>query len=599
MRIPEDKIEDVRNASDIVSIVSGYVGLKKRGQNYFGLCPFHSENTPSFSVHPGRQIYRCFGCGKGGNVFNFLMEVERITFIEAVRMLAAKAGIELPALEQTSEGPSESEQLVQANGLARDFFHSYLLNSKEADAVSAREYLAGRGYTEQAIKTYMLGYAPDSWDKLTNHAQASRISLEIMQQAGLLKRGGETNRVYDAFRDRVIFPIRNLAGRVIGFGGRRLKEPEGDRTIAKYINSPETAVYNKGKELFGLWEARNEIRRQDRAIMVEGYTDTLSLVSAGVNIVCASLGTSLTENQARLLKRFTANVSVLYDGDDAGITAAKRAVDVLLSVGCTPKVMLVPKGEDPDSFVIKAGGEAIWELLNSALGPVDFRIHASRMEGKTSQQIAHDLVASAAQIASPIDQELFLQDVSSKTGISVDALMQELARTRRLTPERRGEASNAEVRWPQAGTLTTLAEILVRNPEVRGSVFEKWNPDDVKDDRMRALFRRLYDDWAAERTPEPESILNHFEDAQVRDFLSKCLMTDDSTDLEKQLDIDLKVVKDCLKSLEIGKLKSKISLLKERMTADPSDAAIITQIQDLMRQLNDLKHSKGSNTEEF
>lgn len=596
MRIPEDKIEDVRNASNIVSIVSGYVGLKKRGQNYFGLCPFHSENTPSFSVHPGRQIYRCFGCGKGGNVFSFLMEVERITFIEAVRMLAAKAGIELPAFDQTTEGPSESEQLVQANGLARDFFHSYLLNSKEADAVSAREYLAGRGYTEEAMKTYMLGYAPDSWDKLTNHAQASRISLEIMQQAGLLKRGGETNRVYDAFRDRIIFPIRNLSGRVIGFGGRRVKEPEGDRAVAKYINSPETAVYNKGKELFGLWEARNEIRRQDRAILVEGYTDTLSLVSAGVNIVCASLGTSLTENQARLLKRFTSNVSVLYDGDDAGISAAKRAVDILLSVGCVPKVMLVPRGEDPDSYVRKTGGEAIWELLNTAVSPVDFRIHASRQEGKSAQQIARDLVASAAQIYSPIDQELFLQDVSSKTGISVEALMQELARARRTAPERRTDNAGPEDRWPPAGILTTLAEVLVRNPEARDEVFEEWKPEEIQDQSMNALFHKLYEDWAAERSVEPESILNHFENPQVRDFLSKCLMTEDMIDADKQTAIDLKVAKDCLRSLQISKLKSRISSLKEQMAANPADTSILAQIQETMRQLNEVKHSAGADS---
>ncbi len=596
MRIPEDKIEDVRNASDIVSIISGYVGLKKRGQNHFGLCPFHSENTPSFSVHQGRQIFRCFGCGKGGNVFSFLMEIERITFIEAVRMLAAKAGIELPEYEKTSEGPSESEQLVQANGLARDFFHSYLLNSNTGDAVSARDYLDKRGYTEQAIKTYMLGYAPDSWDKLTNHAQASLISSDIMQKAGLLKRGGETNRVYDAFRDRVIFPIRNLSGRVIGFGGRRLKEPEGDRIVAKYINSPETAVYNKGKELFGLWEARNEIRRQDRAILVEGYTDTLSLVSAGVNIACASLGTSLTENQARLLKRFTSNVCVLYDGDSAGVTAAKRAVDVLLSVGCTPKVMLLPMGEDPDSFVIKKGGEAIWELMNNAVGPVDFRIHASRQEGMTQQQIARDLVASAAQISSQIDQELFLQDVSGKTGISIDALMQELARTRRPGSLRRGEEDTSPSRWPLEGTLTTLVEILVRNPEVRDSVFEGWGPDEVKDERMRSLLERLHKDWKEERNPDPESILNHFEEPQVCDFLSKCLMTDDSVDIDKQLEIDLKVVKDCLRSLEVGKLKRRITLLKEQMTANPTDASILSQIQDLMRQLTKLKHSAGADS---
>jgi DNA primase len=516
-----------------------------------------------------------------------------------VRLLAAKSNIELPDYDRTSEGSSESEALVQANGVARDFFHSYLLNSKEADAVSARAYLAGRSYTEQAIKAYMLGYASDSWDKLANHAQASAISAEIMIKAGLLKRGGESNRIYDVFRDRIIFPIRNLSGRVIGFGGRRLKEPEDDRPVAKYINSPETAIYNKGKELFGLWEARNEIRKQDRAILVEGYTDALSLISAGVNIVCASLGTSLTENQARLLKRFTSNVYVLYDGDNAGISAAKRAVDVLLSVGCAPMVMLVPVGEDPDSYVIKAGGEAIWELLNAAKKPVEFRIHAAREEGQTLQQITRDLVTSAAQISSPIDQEVFLQDVSGKTGISVDALIQELLRTRMRSPVRQEEGMQTERPWPPTGTLTTLTEILVRNPEARESVFENWIPQEIKDERLQAVLTRLYEDWKSGRNAEPESILDHFTESPVRNFLTKCLLLDEEIDADKQTEIDLKFAADCLRSMGAAKLGGQIAALKQKLAATPDSAETLSELQDLMRQQKKLKHVQGPEAEEF
>jgi DNA primase len=538
-------------------------------------------------VHQGKQIFHCFGCGRGGNVYGFLMEIERITFIEAVRHLALKSHIELPVYERESDGPSESEQLVQANGLACDFFHAYLLNSQQPDAVSARKYLAGRGYTEQAIRAYMLGYAPDSWDKLTTHARNSRIPMETLLAAGLLKQGGETNRTYDAFRDRVTFPIRNLSGRVIGFGGRALKTEDGDRPLAKYINSPETAVYSKGRELFGLWEARNEIRRQDRAILVEGYTDTLSLISAGVEIVCASLGTSLTENQARLLKRFTQNVYVLYDGDSAGVNAAKRAVDVLLGAGCSPRVMLVPVGEDPDTFIRKEGAEALWELLNHSLDPVEFRVAAAKREGKTLQQIARELVASAAQIASPIDREAFLQEVSAKTGISVDALLREVPRHQPRSEDRQPARSN----WPSAGPLTTLTEILVRNPEARSEVFEDWTPELVADEKLKGLLAHLHENWKAGRTPEPDTIFDSFSEPVVRNFLSKCLLVDEDANPDKQHELELTLAADCVQALRRTELKQVIAALKEKLAATPTNAEILSELQERMRELKTMKET--------
>ena len=274
MRIPEDKIEAVRAASDIVQVVQGYVSLKKRGQNYFGLCPFHGENSPSFSVHPGRQIFRCFGCGKGGNVFGFLMEIERLTFYEAVKLLAEKAGIELPDTRgQDSDQPSEGELLVQVNGFARDFFYKQLDHGSERRRKRsarlsgiARLWQGGRRALSARLRAGRLGRAG------RGRARRRDCSQAILLQAGLVKEGRDPGRVYDAFRHRIMFPTRNLSGRVIAFNGRRLRDDDP----AKYINSPETAVYHKGRELFGLWEARGEIRTRDEAILVEGPTDCLS-----------------------------------------------------------------------------------------------------------------------------------------------------------------------------------------------------------------------------------------------------------------------------------------------------------------------------------
>jgi DNA primase len=276
-----------------------------------------------------------------------------------------------------------------------------------------------------------------------------------MIKAGLLKEGRETGRPYDAFRDRIMFPIRNLSGRVIAFGGRRLHDEKDGEPSAKYVNSPETSVYSKGRELFGLWEARNEIRRQDRAIIVEGYTDAISLVAAGIPIVCASLGTSLTENQARLIKRFTQNVYVLYDGDDAGLNAAKRASDILLTVGTSPRVLILPEDEDPDSFVKKRGSEAVWEIFNHAPSPVEFQLHLARRAKIPAAQTAKDLVQSAANILSPVEQETFLREVSSKTGISMDALLRELARNR-TKPAAQPQQQRSEI-WPTPGPEAKLS----------------------------------------------------------------------------------------------------------------------------------------------
>ena len=581
MRIPDDKIEDVRAASDILSVVQSYVTLKKRGQNYFGLCPFHQENTPSFAVNPGRQIFRCFGCGRGGNVFAFIMEMERVSFVEAVRVLAERAGIELPAWRsEEREAASESEELVRANGLARDFFHRQLVEGTSDGATEARRYLEARGYGAAVIERYLLGYAPDSWDALAQYARTAGISHSILLQAGLLKEGKEKNRPYDAFRHRIMFPIRNLSGRVIAFGGRRLREEE----TAKYINSPETAVYRKGRELFGLWEARNEIRTRGEAILVEGYTDCLSLVMAGVTVAVASLGTALTEQQARLVKRFSDRVFILYDGDDAGLGAARRAIDVLLSAGAAPQVVVLPAEEDPDSFVRKQGGEAAWKLRNEALSPIEFQLFLAKRNHVSLADAVRELVASAALMASPVEQDVFLRDISTKTAVSTDALRRELGRVR--TPGRTAEEAPARGKWPPPSPLTALTRVLVRRTELRPLIFEKWTPRDISDPRLAELLEELHREWQTESMKEPPALLDRFPESPLREFLAECLYeSEDETDDDRALEIDRKTALDCLNMMEADKLRALIAEKKRRLAEAPEEAgAILPQLQQLMRE---------------
>lgn len=590
MRIPEDKIEEVRAATDILSVVQGYVALKKKGQNWFGLCPFHPEDSPSFSVHQGKQIFRCFGCGKGGNVFGFLMEIERISYVEAVRMLATKAGIELPKWQRDEEGPSEAELLVRANTLARDFFYQQLINETAPGAREAKEYLNSRGYGREVIEHFLIGYAPDTWETLAEHARAHGVPVAVMIQAGLLKEGKEKQRPYDAFRHRVIFPIRNLAGRVIAFGGRRLRE-ENESEAAKYINSPETAVYKKGRELFGLWEARNDIRKQDRAVLVEGYTDCASLVMAGVTIAVASLGTSLTTDQARLMKRFTSNVFIMYDGDNAGLAAARRALDVLLSAGGNPRVVVLPADEDPDSFVQEQGGEAVWDLLNTARSPVEFQLEYGKRMSIPHKTSVRELLSTAALIASPVDQDIFVREIAAKTGVNLDSLRREVPRQATLPATRESISSSPPEVWPKPGPLATLAELLVRRPALRNIIFDMWTPENVEDPRLRELFTTIFEEWQSGAMREPENLLDKFPEPPVRDFISAALYNgDEDEDSHKQQQIDQQVALDCVRKMEAAKLREQIQKLREKMAqSNGEEDVLLKQISTLVKRERELR----------
>jgi DNA primase len=588
VRIPEEKIEEIRAATDIVAVVQEYVTLRKKGQNHFGLCPFHQENSPSFSVHPGRGIFRCFGCGKGGNVFGFLMEMERITFYEAIKLLAEKAGIKLPTYrESNEEGPSESELLIRGNGLARDFFYQQLTSAKSTGAQEAKSYLANRCYGDDVIERYTLGYAPDTWESLAEHARSQSFPLNVLVKAGLLKESPQTGRPYDAFRHRVMFPIRNLSGRVIGFGGRRLREEAEGPDSAKYINSPETAVYHKGRELFGLWEARSEIRRQERAILVEGYTDVVSLAIAGVSVAVASLGTSLTEDQARLLKRFTDRVFILYDGDSAGLNAARRAVDILLGVGLVPKVVVLPEGEDPDSYVQKNGGEAVWQLVNEAISSVAFQLLLSKRARVSTSDAVRELLTSASQISSHVEREVFLKEVAEKSGVSFDALLRELPRVATTSPKQHAEQGE---QWPPKSPITTLAMILIQRPDLRRVVFAKLNFEDIQDSRLAELLRFLQEDVEHSSFRKPEALLDRFPDPPLRDFISECLFADENNNADlKRAEIEERMVRDCLGAMESAKLKAQIALLKEKLAAAPDSVELFREMQELMKKEKTLR----------
>ena len=429
MRIPDLKIDEVRSASDIVDVISAYVRLKKRGKNFIGLCPFHQEKTPSFNVNVQKQIWHCFGCGKGGDVFSFLMEIDKVTFPEALKDLADRAGIELPRRDAGAGGELR-DRLHQANAMSKDFFAAELRTPAGA---RARDYLAERGFQGEILDRFSIGWAPDRWDGLLT-ALGKLLPAKTLEDAGLVLRRGDGSGHYDRFRNRVMFPIETATGRVAGFGARALN-PED---TPKYLNSPDTPVFRKGSLLFALPLARKPIRERRQAIVVEGFLDAMRLHLIGLDHAVSTCGTALTPEQAQLLSRLECEVLLVYDGDDAGIRAADRALDPLLAAGLEVRVLVLPPGEDPDSYVRKEGAQPLRTLLEERALDVPSFLAESTLAGDPSQNPGPEarvrrFVSLLARVADPIRRQFLLRRGAEVFRMDETVLLEAVRRTSRGT----------------------------------------------------------------------------------------------------------------------------------------------------------------------
>lgn len=423
--IPQDTIEELRNRSNIVELVSEFVALKKAGRNYVGLCPFHTEKTPSFSVNPDKQICYCFGCGEGGNEISFLMKIQDVSFPEAVRRLASRRGVLIPepeATEAQKKNAAERAGLLKVHRLAADFFARNLFSER---GKPTREYLAGRGLAAPAGETFVLGYAPPGWRNLQNHLAASRVPEELLRKSGLVI-FKDNGRSYDRFRGRLMFPIENMQGDVIAFGGRELDGGE-----PKYLNSPESPIYSKGDNLYGLSRTRDDIRSRDSVILVEGYFDLLALWSAGIRNVAATLGTALTKRQVSLMGRLTRNVIVLFDGDEGGRSAVERSLPLFLEQGMSASVVVLPDGTDPDDYVRQRGAEALYSLIAGAVPMVDYYIEAvMKNRGSLEEQalLARETISFIKSIPDVIQRNLFVKRCAEKLGVDQQLIKDEVNR---------------------------------------------------------------------------------------------------------------------------------------------------------------------------
>ncbi|MGI9950789.1 DNA primase [Moorellaceae bacterium AZ2] len=450
---PEDVIEEIKAKVDITEVISEYVRLKKRGQNYVGLCPFHSEKTPSFTVSPSKGIFYCFGCGAGGDVIAFLMRQTGMTFPEAVTRLAERAGIKLEEVSGRGDPSSlrqEKERLYQIGALAARFYHRLLL--QDPGAVRAREYLHRRRVSPEAVEKFELGYAPDSPTALVDYLRRQGFKAYEIARSGLsASRLPEGTR--DRFRRRLMFPIKDYAGRVVGFGGRVLDNGE-----PKYLNTPETLLFQKGRHLYGLHLALPGIRRQGRAVVVEGYMDAIAAWQHGVDNVVATLGTALTPEQARELKRYASEVVIAYDADVAGRSAALRGLSVLGGIGLKVRILLLPEGKDPDEFLQARGGSAFQELIRDALPWLEFLIEQAVSGHNLSDPeeciaAVNEVVPYLAEVENAVEREAYVRLLSRRTGQSEVAIYQEIQKFK-LKQDNLGKSRYTRNEAPKAAKIT-------------------------------------------------------------------------------------------------------------------------------------------------
>jgi DNA primase len=486
-RLSQELIDQIRAANDIVDVISERLQVRKAGRNYRALCPFHQEKTPSFNVSPERQIYHCFGCGVGGNVITFLMEYEKLTFPEALRELADRAGIALP---RRSDQGAEEDPIYEANRVAARFFRECLAGEAGAEA---RAYVRTRGLRDETVKALEIGYAPAGWDALLKAAAREGVPSALLEEAGLVVRRDDGGW-YDRFRDRLVFPLALPGGRIAGFGGRSLGDQE-----PKYLNSPETRVYHKGRYLYGLAQARTAIRATREAVLVEGYMDLAALHEAGFTNAVASAGTALTPDQAGAIAKLADKVFVAYDGDAAGTAAAVKAAELLVALGLKVRLLRLPDGADPDSFVRTSGPAAFREALAGALDFIDFvvALHPPRTP-EAREAAARSLLETVVRIEDPLKADLMLEKIASVLAIGRSALSRACdARRADLRSARRpaegGAGPGRTGRDPASlAAQKGLLGLVIAGGDAARRVRAEVSPSDFTDPLLKAMAERVY-----------------------------------------------------------------------------------------------------------
>ncbi|HOV17245.1 MAG TPA: DNA primase [Candidatus Cloacimonadota bacterium] len=561
-------IEQIRRANDIVDVINGYVHLKKTGNSYRGLCPFHNDTHPSLNVSQTKQIYKCFACGKAGNVFTFVQEIEKMSFMDAVKKLAQRAGISIPERERTKVVSAKRDLLLQIYALAKDFFADNLFEFGEI----ALEYLKKRQISPETAKTLELGYALNSSSALKNHLLKAGINPALLKESGLF--GNFKNNLVDLFKDRLMFPIHNHTGEVVAFGGRILSdEPQSD----KYINSPSTELYTKGKELYGLFKTKYDIGKADQALVCEGYMDFLRLYEGGITNCAASLGTSLTEDQIYLLGRYTRNIYMLYDGDLAGQKAALRAGLLILSKGFNPRIVILPEDEDPDSFLLNYGKEALLNCIRQAKTLVSFLAENEKLE-LTPQEKIEQLADAIRQVRDSVQKEFMIKDAAEAFGISEGAIKQKISLARYNTfprsPIREEENTVSEEHYLLALALKDKKNYLILAQNLTADYFF------IKE--YKQIYEYLTAQDRTEELEEPSRLLDQVEDNALREQLADLLLEE----------LNGMSFEDTLQEVIIRKLQHELDEMDKRIKSEPNNLELFQQKSDLLNQLRQITKNR-------
>ncbi|WP_018661455.1 DNA primase [Heyndrickxia acidiproducens] len=530
--IPNEKINEIRQSSDIVEIISEYVQLKKQGRNYFGLCPFHGENTPSFSVSAEKQIFHCFGCGAGGNVFTFIMDIEGISFQEAVVKLAQKSNIalELPDQAETPKQMNpETAEMLKAHELLQKLYHHLLVHTKEGQP--ALEYLRGRGFTDESIEKFGIGYALPNWDFAVKMLQKRGYALPVLEKGGLIIQNDRDHAYFDRFRDRIMFPIIDTKGRIIAFAGRAFRN--GDQP--KYMNSPETTLFNKSSLLFNLHRARSQIRKKQQAVLFEGYADVISADRAGVQNGIATMGTSITPEHVQMIRRLTDSVVICYDSDSAGISAAYRAGTMLSENGCEVRVAQMPKGLDPDDYINQNGGEKFRaDVIGASLTFMSFKMNYFRMnknlqnEGEKLQYI-EEVIQEISKLEKAVEKDLYLRQLSDEFSLSLDALKEQereisalankkaaYKRRSKQPPERMAAPSGNAVLPANLTAERRLLAYMLKDGEIAYKVKELLHGNTFYGDEHQAVFTYLLGYYEEGNPPDASTFISYLPDKKLQ-----------------------------------------------------------------------------------
>ena len=577
--IPDHIIDEIRDRTDIVTVISDHVVLKKVGKNFKGLCPFHSEKTPSFSVSPDKRIYHCFGCGVGGNVFKFLMEIQSISFPEVLKVLAERAGIPLPrnsSDHSTNLGHKERESLRKLNEAATRYFQSLLKNPE--GGLSARNYLTSRHFDAETLERYRVGWAAPTWKGLLTHVQQKNSATqEQLLKSGLIIKKEDSSTVYDRFRGRVIFPIKDLHSNIIGFGGRSINEEDQP----KYLNSPETLLYQKSETLFGMDQAKQAIRKENQVILVEGYFDQMRAVQHGVEYVVATCGTALTAKQASMLRNHAETAILIFDSDSAGRSAAEKGFDILLEHGMNVKIVVLPDGQDPDSFIQEQGAESFLEKIRNAKPFMESYIDALVREspGQTPAdkvKMANQILPLLTKIKNTVERSAWLEKFTSKTNIDDRTFLKELSKA--LTQNQPRMAETKSELAPLLNLEKHLVHLILSDKETAQMVLSEVDPGDFSDPILKNIAQTCRQKIDNDEDLRIDQLLGQTEDPETRNVLSRLGL--ESVEFESPE----RTMKDCIGKFKNIHLKSKIKDLKLQRL-DAAKAGQVERSQELQAQL--------------